>query len=78
MQNGKSNGLDIGHRPAVVHQMVILFNETTGEMGVQGVPPSKVTALGMLKLAGHLIANMNQEGVRNSPIVQVPPGARLG
>lgn len=68
------NGIAV---PAPVHQMVIVMNEATGQFGVQGIPLNKVTALGMLRLAEHVVMQQATAAPK-SPIVKLPPGARLG
>jgi len=61
---------------APVHQIVIVMNEGTGHFGVQGIPLNKVTALGMLRLAEHVV--MRQDEAPKSAIIKPPPGVRLG
>jgi hypothetical protein len=63
-------------QPPVIHNMLILFNETTGDLNVQGVPQSKVTALGMLDLARFLVIMAGQ--TQQAPLIApAPPGLRL-
>jgi hypothetical protein len=59
-----------------IHRMVIILNETTGQFRVEGIPDTKVTALGMIKLAEHAIVSQTPQA--KSPITQLPPGVRLG
>lgn len=56
--------------------LAIGFDPSTGAFKVEGVPPDRIMALGMLELAKAEINRMAQEQV-TSPIVRVPPGLRL-
>lgn len=62
-------------RPPI--QITILLDEATGQFGISGVPGNRITALGMLDMARHMITSGQIQPERRSPIVRVPPGAVL-
>jgi hypothetical protein len=68
-----SNGVAQPARP--VHQIMIMLDENTDQLGWQANVPNKAILLGMLRMAEHAI--MNPQPPKPGAIVPVPPGVRL-
>jgi hypothetical protein len=73
--NGKEIKIEVVE--AKIQRMVLEFNETNGAFHIEGVPPSLVTAFGMLQMASAvLVGGMNKPSVgMRSPILM--PNMRL-
>jgi hypothetical protein len=71
------NGPTTPPQPLPVIVMRITLDQATGQLQVEGIPPSPLVAYGMLELAKDVVRSLRQRKVEQSRILAPGPGVKL-